>query len=280
MEEKQIVLKKVDVNALKELLNRGLIVNTVLDFMLSSEIIKSNVENDANTFWKEWETSTDKIFESEKFDPIEILIYNGKFFVDKILSYFSKATETTITIFLNKDNEPTKLNLNDNQGLSINMPVTRLSLANEKLSEEEHGILFGTENALASFDLPYETLLKINALKSLSYTSADVPAVHITFKAGDGVIRVFDGTFDLVICKDYTGAEFEVKIDKRLLSLNNSEDHTIYLCPTEYNEQEFDRFVFISKHSSIKSADVAILMKDMDTLASADDSDGSESWNW
>ena len=59
MEEKQIVLKKVDVNALKELLNRGLIVNTVLDFMLSSEIIKSNVENDANTFWKEWERDGD-----------------------------------------------------------------------------------------------------------------------------------------------------------------------------------------------------------------------------
>lgn len=278
--QKEIILRKVDVNSLIELFNRGLSVNQILDFTLSSTSIKSIIENDQNTFWKDWETSTEKIFESDEFKPLEILIYNGKFFVSNILPLFSKAPDTIVKLLLNDENQVYRLEFDDAKGLKIALNTTRLNLAPEKLSTSEHQVLFETDSAIASFELSYEILSKINKLKSLSYTTADMAAVSITFKAGNGEIRAFDGTFDLVVDTNYSGSEFEVQIDKRMLSLINSEDHMVYLCPTDYNGNNFDRFVFVSKLATIKSADVAILLKESDESSALEDVDEDGGWNW
>lgn len=262
---KAIELKKVEVNALIALFKRSLKVSSILDFTISSGKIKSLIQNDASTFWKEWETETAGIFESEDFEPVEVLIYNGGYFVDKVLPLFSKAKDLCMRIELNDKNEPVRIILSEPGYLSITFPTTRLDLAQEKLTAEEHEIMFGTDNARASFEFPVEMLEQINRLKSLSYNCADKPVSCITFKASNGEIRAFDGVFDIVVAKDYKDSDFEVKISKNLLDLLTAEDHKVYLCSTEFNSQEFDRFVFVSNHSSIKAFDVAILLKQIDT---------------
>lgn len=262
---KAIELRKVEVNALMALLSRSLKVSSILDFKLSSSEISSIIQNDATTFWKEWKTSTKGIFESEPFEEIEILIYNGSFFKDKVLPLFAKSQNMVMTIELNDENQPVRIHLNDPGVLAITFPTTRLDLAQEKLTPEEHSVLFGIENATTSFELSVETLNSINKLKSLSYSCGYKPVTAITFESKDGVLRAFDSTFDLIIANNFDGGDFSVKIDKGLLDLINSEDHKVYLCPTNFNDQEFDRFVFVSNHSSIEAVDVAILLKEVNS---------------
>ena len=275
---KTIELRKVEVNALMALLSRSLKVSSILDFKVSSEKISSIIQNDATTFWKEWGASTKGLFESEPFGEIEILIYNGAFFKDKVLPLFSKSENLVMTIELNYEGQPVRIHLNDG-ALAITFPTTRLDLAQEKLTPEEHSILFGIEDATASFELPVEVLNTINRLKSLSYSCGYKPVTAITFESKDRVLRAFDGTFNLIIANDFDGGDFSVKINKSLLDLINAEDHKVYLCPTDFNEQQFDRFVFVSNHSSIQAVDVAILLKEVN----ADDLDmlkeESDSWN-
>ena len=266
---KTIELRKVEVNALMALLSRSLRVSSILDFKVSSEKISSIIQNDATTFWKEWGTSTKGLFESEPFAEIEILIYNGAFFKDKVLPLFSKSENLVMTIELNDEGQPVRIHLNDD-ALAITFPTTRLDLAQEKLTPEEHSILFGIEDATASFELPVEVLNTINRLKSLSYSCGYKPVTAITFESKDRVLRAFDGTFDLIVANEFDGGDFSVKIDKTLLDLINAEDHKVYLCPTDFNDQQFDRFVFVSNHSSIQAVDVAILLKEVN----ADDLDG------
>ena len=274
---KTIELRKVEVNALMALLSRSLRVSSILDFKVSSEKISSIIQNDATTFWKEWGISTKGLFESEPFAEIEILIYNGAFFKDKVLPLFSKSENLVMTIELNDEGQPVRIHLNDD-ALAITFPTTRLDLAQEKLTPEEHSILFGIEDATASFELPVEVLNTINRLKSLSYSCGYKPVTAITFESKDRVLRAFDGTFDLVIANEFDGGDFSVKIDKTLLDLINAEDHKVYLCPTDFNDQQFDRFVFVSNHSSIQAVDVAILLKEVN----ANDLDGfnEESGSW
>lgn len=275
---KTIELRKVEVNALITLLSRSLKVSSILDFKVSSEKISSIIQNDATTFWKEWQTSTKGLFESEPFDEIEILIYNGAFFKDKVLPLFSKSENLVMLIELNDEGQPVQIHLNDGM-LAITFPTTRLDLAQEKLTPEEHSVLFSIEDATASFELPVEVLNNINRLKSLSYSCGYKPVTAITFESKDRVLRAFDGTFNLIIANEFDGGDFSVKINKSLLDLINAEDHKVYLCPTDFNEQQFDRFVFVSNHSSIQAVDVAILLKEVNT----DDLDmfkeESDSWN-
>lgn len=274
---KTIELRKVEVNALMALLSRSLRVSSILDFKVSSEKISSIIQNDATTFWKEWGTLTKGLFESEPFAEIEILIYNGAFFKDKVLPLFSKSENLVMTIELNDEGQPVRIHLNDG-ALAITFPTTRLDLAQEKLTPEEHSILFGIEDATASFELPVEVLNTINRLKSLSYSCGYKPVTAITFESKDRVLRAFDGTFDLIVANEFDGGDFSVKIDKSLLDLINAEDHKVYLCPTDFNDQQFDRFVFVSNHSSIQAVDVAILLKEVN----ANDLDGfnEESGSW
>lgn len=259
------------------LLSRSLKVSSILDFKVSSEKISSIIQNDATTFWKEWETSTKGLFESNPFAEIEILIYNGAFFKDKVLPLFSKSENLVMTIELNDEGQPARIHLNDSV-LAITFPTTRLDLAQEKLTPEEHSVLFGIEDATASFELPVEVLNNINRLKSLSYSCGYKPVTAITFESKDRVLRAFDGTFNLIIANEFDGGDFSVKIDKSLLDLINAEDHKVYLCPTDFNEQQFDRFVFVSNHSSIQAMDVAILLKEVN----ANDLDmfNEESGSW
>lgn len=275
---KVIDLKKVEVNSLIQLFSRSLKVSTVLDFKISSEKISSIVQNDASTFWKEWSTSTTGIFESEKFEEVEVLIYNGSFFKDKVLPLFSKSTDLTMSIELNDENHPVRIRFNDGT-LAISFPTTRLELAQEKLTDREHEILFGIDEAQLSYELPVEVLSSINKLKSLSYSCADRPVTAITFESTNGVLRAMDGVFDLVIDSDFKGGDFSVKLDKTLLELINSEDNTVYLCPTEYNGQTFQRFVFASHHSSIKATDVAILLQEIDNEGIDDLGEAGNGWD-
>ena len=276
---KTIELRKVEVNALIALLSRSLRVSSILDFKVSSEKITSIIQNDATTFWKEWGTSTKGLFESEPFGEIEILIYNGSFFKDKVLPLFSKSENLVMTIELNYEGQPVRIHLNDG-ALAITFPTTRLDLAQEKLTPEEHSILFGIEDATASFELPVEVLNTINRLKSLSYSCGYKPVTAITFESKDRVLRAFDGTFDLIVANEFDGGDFSVKIDKTLLDLINTEDHKVYLCPTDFNDQQFDRFVFVSNHSSIQAVDVAILLKEVNANDLDLDGFNEESGSW
>ena len=276
---KTIELRKVEVNALIALLSRSLRVSSILDFKVSSEKISSIIQNDATTFWKEWGTSTKGLFESEPFGEIEILIYNGAFFKDKVLPLFSKSENLVMTIELNYEGQPVRIHLNDG-ALAITFPTTRLDLAQEKLTPEEHSILFGIEDATASFELPVEVLNTINRLKSLSYSCGYKPVTAITFESKDRVLRAFDGTFDLIVANEFDGGDFSVKIDKTLLDLINAEDHKVYLCPTDFNDQQFDRFVFVSNHSSIQAVDVAILLKEVNANDLDLDGFNEESGSW
>ena len=276
---KTIELRKVEVNALIALLSRSLKVSSILDFKVSSEKISSIIQNDATTFWKEWGTSTKGLFESEPFAEIEILIYNGAFFKDKVLPLFSKSENLVMTIELNDEGQPVRIHLNDG-ALAITFPTTRLDLAQEKLTPEEHSILFGIEDATASFELPVEVLNTINRLKSLSYSCGYKPVTAITFESKDRVLRAFDGTFDLIVANEFDGGDFSVKIDKTLLDLINAEDHKVYLCPTDFNDQQFDRFVFVSNHSSIQAVDVAILLKEVNANDLDLDGFNEESGSW
>ena len=275
---KVIELKKVEVNSLIQLFSRSLKVSSVLDFKISSEKISSIVQNDASTFWKEWSTETTGIFESEKFEEVEVLIYNGSFFKDKVLPLFSKSTDLTMSIELNSENHPVRIRFNDGT-LAISFPTTRLELAQEKLTEPEHEILSGIDEAHLSYESPVEVLNSINKLKSLSYSCADRPVTAITFESKNGVLRAMDGVFDLVIDSDFKGGDFSVKLDKSLLDLINAEDHKVYLCPTEYNGQNFQRFVFVSHHSSIKATDVAILLQEIDNEGLDDLGEGGSGWD-
>ena len=276
---KTIELRKVEVNALMALLSRSLKVSSILDFKVSSEKISSIIQNDATTFWKEWGASTKGLFESEPFGEIEILIYNGAFFKDKVLPLFSKSENLVMTIELNYEGQPVRIHLNDG-ALAITFPTTRLDLAQEKLTPEEHSILFGIEDATASFELPVEVLNTINRLKSLSYSCGYKPVTAITFESKDRVLRAFDGTFDLIVANEFDGGDFSVKIDKTLLDLINAEDHKVYLCPTDFNDQQFDRFVFVSNHSSIQAVDVAILLKEVNANDLDLDGFNEESGSW
>ena len=276
---KTIELRKVEVNALMALLSRSLRVSSILDFKVSSDKISSIIQNDATTFWKEWGTSTKGLFESEPFAEIEILIYNGAFFKDKVLPLFSKSENLVMTIELNDEGQPVRIHLNDG-ALAITFPTTRLDLAQEKLTPEEHSILFGIEDATASFELPVEVLNTINRLKSLSYSCGYKPVTAITFESKDRVLRAFDGTFDLIVANEFDGGDFSVKIDKTLLDLINAEDHKVYLCPTDFNDQQFDRFVFVSNHSSIQAVDVAILLKEVNANDLDLDGFNEESGSW
>lgn len=275
---KVIELKKVEVNSLIQLFSRSLKVSSVLDFKISSEKISSIVQNDASTFWKEWSTETTGIFESEKFEEVEVLIYNGSFFKDKVLPLFSKSTDLTMSIELNRENHPVRIRFNDGT-LAISFPTTRLELAQEKLTEAEHDVLFGIDEAQLSYELPVEVLNSINKLKSLSYSCADRPVTAITFESKNGVLRAMDGVFDLVIDPEFKGGDFSVKLDKSLLDLINGEDHKVYLCPTDYNGQNFQRFVFVSHHSSIKATDVAILLQEIDNEGLDDLGEGGNGWD-
>ena len=107
------------------------------------------------------------------------------------------------------------------------------------------------------------------------------PVTSVTFEVReDGSLVAYDGVFELTIEKEFKGSPLNVKIDKRLLSLINSEDHTVYLCPTDFGGNKFDRFVFVSKHSSIIAKDVAILMKELDvTDFDASFVEGDAGWN-
>lgn len=196
-------------------------------------------------------------------------------FVKNVLSYFSKSENVKLIFNLDDEGKVGKIDIEDSK-LKISLNTTNIAFAGEKITDEQYKTLFSKENAITSFDLSHSTLVEINKLKELSYSTGDKPAISLTFEGKDGKIKVYDESFDLTISSEYSGSDFEVKISKKLLSLINSEDNIVYLCDIEQEDgSSLQKFVFVSKHSSIKAYDIAILMKELDTAQLGEDSSDS-----
>ena len=268
-----ISLKMVDVNSLRMLFGRSLSVSNLLAFKLTSEQIESIVLNSSDSFCKHWKTSTTGIFESEKFDQIRVVVFEGSFFAKTILSYFSEYKETEIKITVNDAREALKIELISDM-LHITFKTARVEMSKDSdLSSTEYDMLFNITNALTSFTLPAGIISKIDHLKAINSRS-DEPVNFVKFEGANGVLECSDTSFKLKIA-EYDGSPFSVKFNKQFLSLLDPEDHIVYVA----KEESFDKFVMQSKHAEIDSWCSAILMKDVSQLDDVEDSEGTDS-NW
>lgn len=261
-----ISLKNVDVNALRTLFDRTLVVSNSLDFEISSSSIKSSVANDDQNFWKEWAVSTKGLFESEEFEPIKVLFSNGMYFKNKFLGLFS-SQKCEINIICNDKREAESFEVTGKTSfgamLKVNMRTTRYDLAKDPMEEELHNSLFDVKNAITTFDIDTNVIQEINRLRGLN-AMADNPVSYVTFKGEDGVLKAFDSSFEFVIA-DYNGTPFEAKFPKKSLSLIDHEPVNIAFCKS--SEFEFDWFIIKGKNVMVESKSIAMLMT---TMAGAD----------
>lgn len=276
-----INLKNVDVNAVRTLLERSLVVTNALDFSISSKFIKSSVANEDSNFWKEWVMPTKGLFESDEFDDIKVLFSNGAYFKNKFLGLFGNQ-KCDINITYNQKREAESFEVigktSFNAPLKVNMRTTRYEMAKDPMEKELHDQLFDQKNAITTFDIDPSIISEINKLRGLN-AMADQPVSFVTFKGADGLLKAFDSSFEFEI-GEYNGAPFEAKFPKKSLALIDHEPHTIAYCNAE--EFEFGWFIMTGKNAVVQSQSIAMLMT---TLAGADggidDSifgDDSSSW--
>ena len=243
-----ISLKNVDVNALRTLFDRTLVVSNSLDFSISSSAIKSSVSNDDQNFWKEWAVPTKGLFESEAFEPIKVLFSNGAYFKNKFLGLFnSQKCEMNITCNEKREAESIEVIGQTSFGatLKVNMRTTRYDLAKDPLEDELKNELFDVKNAITTFD---------------------------------GVLKAFDSSFEFTV-SEYKGEPFEAKFPKKSLSLIDSEAINIAYCHSD--EIDFDWFIIKGKNPVVECQCIAMLMTSMaDADGSINDDIFGEDNSW
>jgi len=270
---KVIKLKKIDVNALKMLFSRSLSVSNLLGFSLSSEEIESLVSNDSDSFFKHWKTSTAGIFESETFEKIRVVIFNGSFFSKTVLPYFADSKDAEMHITVNEKNEALLIELFGN-GLQIKFKTARIEMSKDaQLTAEDYEKIFNFSDAFTSFTLSKDVISKIDHLKVINAAS-DNPVDYVLFKGHSGKLSASDTSFILDI-GEYSGEDFEAKFNKQFLPLIDSEDHVVYYMKGDV----FDRFVMQSKHSSIVSYCSSILMKEIGLIDAMNDELENPDWS-
>lgn len=255
-----IILKNVDMNAFRGILDRSLVVTNALDFTISSERITSSVSNDDQNFWKEWSIPTKGIFETEQqFEPIKVLFSNGVYFKTKYLGLFGNQ-KCDITIQTNDRNEAENFVVDGKTSfgtpLTVKMRCTRYEMAKDKIETDLHDKLFDHNNSQVEFKIVPSIISEINKMRSLNSMS-DSPQAFVTFKGENGVLTAFDTTFSFEVGK-YEGIDFEAKFPKKSLSLIDGEPHIFKYCKSpEFN---FEWMLIESEHSVIKSESIAMLM--------------------
>ena len=268
-----IILKNVDVNAFRLILDRSLVVTNALDFTISSDRISSSVSNDDQNFWKEWSIPTKGILETEqKFEPIKVLFSNGVYFKTKYLGLFGNQ-KCTITIQVNDRNEAENFVVEGQTSfgtpLTVKMRCTRYEMAKDKIETDLHDKLFDHNNSLVEFEVISSIISEINKMRSLNSMS-DAPQAFVTFKGENGVLTAFDTTFSFEIGK-YDGVDFEAKFPKKSLSLIDQEPHIFKYCKS--SEFTFEWMLLESKHSFMKSESIAMLMTSYTAPANTIDDD-------
>ena len=254
-----ISLKNVDINALRTLFDRSLVVNNSLDFVISSSLIKSSVSNDDQNFWKEWAVSTKGLFEADAFDPIKVLFSNGMYFKNKFLGLFnSQKCDVNITCNDKREAESFEVIGKTSFGasLKVNMRTTRYDLAKDPMENDLHDALFNVKNAITTFDIEPNIIQEINRLRGLN-AMADNPVSYVTFKGGEGVIKAYDSSFEFEV-SSYEGVSFEAKFPKKSLSLIDHEAINIAFCHSD--DFEFDWFIIKGKSPAVESQSIAMLM--------------------
>lgn len=254
-----ISLKNVDVNALRTLFDRTLVVSNSLDFCISSSTIKSSVSNDDQNFWKNWAVSTKGLFESAEFDEVKVLFSNGAYFKNKFLGLFSsQKCEMNITCNDKREAESIEVIGQTSFGapLKVNMRTTRYDLAKDPIEDDLKNELFDVKNAITSFDVEPNIIKEINRLRGLN-AMADNPVSYVTFKGEKGELKAFDSSFEFKV-SDYDGVDFEAKFPKKSLSLIDSEAINIAFCHSD--EIEFDWFIIKGKNPLVESQCIAMLM--------------------
>lgn len=257
-----ISLKNVDVNALRTLFDRTLVVSNSLDFSISSSAIKSSVSNDDQNFWKEWAVPTKGLFESEAFESVKVLFSNGAYFKNKFLGLFnSQKCEMNITCNEKREAESIEVIGQTSFGasLKVNMRTTRYDLAKDPLEDELKNELFDVKNAITTFDIEPNIIKEINRLRGLN-AMADNPVSYVTFKGEDGVLKAFDSSFEFTV-SEYSGEPFEAKFPKKSLSLIDSEAINIAYCHSD--EIDFDWFIIKGKNPVVECQCIAMLMTSM-----------------
>lgn len=269
-----IILKNVDMNAFRSIFDRSLVVTNGLDFSISSEFIKSSVSNDDQNFWKEWQIPNKGIFETDTpFNEVKVLFSNGIYFKTKYLGLFGNQ-KCEITIQVNGNNEAENFVVNGKTTfgtpLTVKMRCTRYEMAKDKLDVALHDGLFNHANSQVEFEIAPSIIAEINKMRFLNSMS-DAPQSYVTFKGENGVLTAFDTTFSFEI-GTYSGIDFEAKFPKKSLTLIDNEPHIFKYCknPDEY---KFEWMLLVSKHATIKSESVAMLMTSFAASASNIDED-------
>lgn len=276
-----INLKNVDVNSIRALLDRSLVVTNTLDFEISSKFIKSSVSNEDQNFWKEWCIPTKGLFESEEFESIKVLFSNGVYFKNKFLGLFS-GQKCDINITFNQKREAEMFEVigktSFNSAIKVNLRTTRYEMAKDPLEKEMHDKLFDQKNAITTFDIEPNIISEINKLRGLN-SMADKPTSYVTFEGDNGILKAYDSSFEFEI-GEYQGATFKAQFPKKSLALIDHEPHTIAYCTTD--ETEYSWFILSGKNAIVQSNSIAMLMTSLSSDASGIDdsffSDDSQSW--
>lgn len=284
-----ILLKNVNIDALRLLLGRSESLNSILHIELTNDEISSIAVDSSSAMWKSWNTSSHGIYESKFEGSKKIVIANASFFINTVLSFFSGTSDTEIKFEFLKENECSDIKIKtkqykingSEQELIIRFPPGRLELnAGNQLDEDEYQKLFAfnVENdpkfTFTKYILSSLTkLIKVNG-------QSDEKTDYLEFVSDGEYLTIKDSSIELTnVMKIENGpkSQFSFKINKVYMPLIDSENHSAYYST---NSEGLQRLILQSTNPQIESVISIILMDKLSDIEGSDlMNDGKVDWS-